>query len=40
MTITNEKPFIAGNWKMYKTIPEAVEMVKALKEASSEQIEA
>ena len=40
MTITNEKPFIAGNWKMYKTIPEAVEMVKTLKEASSEQIEA
>ena len=40
MTITNEKPFIAGNWKMYKTIPEAVELVKALKEASSEQIEA
>ncbi|HEA64991.1 MAG TPA: triose-phosphate isomerase [Candidatus Aminicenantes bacterium] len=34
MTITNEKPFIAGNWKMHKTIPEAVEMVKALKEAS------
>jgi triosephosphate isomerase len=36
MTISNEKPFIAGNWKMHKTIPEAVEMVKALKEASSE----
>jgi len=34
MTISNEKPFIAGNWKMHKTIPEAVEMVKALKEAS------
>ena len=40
MTTTNEKPFIAGNWKMYKTIPEAVELAKALKEASSEQIEA
>lgn len=40
MTITNEKPFIAGNWKLYKTIPEAVELVKALKEASSERIEA
>jgi len=34
MTISNEKPFIAGNWKMHKTIPEAVDMVKALKEAS------
>ncbi len=34
MTINNEKPFIAGNWKMHKTIPEAVEMVKALKEES------
>ena len=40
MTSTNEKPFIAGNWKMYKTIPEAVELVKALKETTSEQIEA
>jgi triosephosphate isomerase len=40
MTISNEKPFIAGNWKMHKTIPEAVEMVKALKEASSELTEA
>ncbi len=34
MTISNEKPFIAGNWKMYKTISEAVEIVKALKQAS------
>jgi len=34
MTISNEKPFIAGNWKMHKTIPEAMEMVKALKEES------
>lgn len=34
MTISNEKPFLAGNWKMHKTIPEAVEMVKALKEES------
>jgi triosephosphate isomerase (TIM) len=34
--MTNRKPFIAGNWKMYKTIPEAVEtageMVKLLKD--------
>lgn len=36
MTINNQKPFIAGNWKMHKTIPEAVELVKVLKEASSE----
>ena len=34
MTVNNEKPFIAGNWKMHKTIPEALEMVKALKEES------
>jgi len=40
MTISNEKPFIAGNWKMHKTIPEAVEMVRALKEASPELTEA
>ncbi len=26
------KPFIAGNWKMNKTIPEAIELVKKLKE--------
>ena len=25
------KPIIAGNWKMYKTIPEALELVQALK---------
>lgn len=36
MTIDNRKPFIAGNWKMHKTISEALELVKALKEASSE----
>ncbi|MDH5706997.1 MAG: triose-phosphate isomerase, partial [Candidatus Aminicenantes bacterium] len=36
MTISNKKPFIAGNWKMYKTIPEAIEMVRALKESSPE----
>jgi len=36
MTISNQKPFIAGNWKMHKTIPEAVEIVKALKEATPE----
>lgn len=25
------KPFIAGNWKMYKTVPEAVRLVKQLR---------
>ena len=25
------KPFIAGNWKMHKTIEEAVSLVEALK---------
>lgn len=36
MKINNEKPFIAGNWKMYKTLPEAIELAKALKKASAE----
>jgi triosephosphate isomerase len=40
MTISNEKPFIAGNWKMHKIISEAVKMVKALKEASPQLTEA
>jgi triosephosphate isomerase len=35
MNFTNEKPFIAGNWKMYKTNPEAVETVQKLQEVSS-----
>ncbi len=34
MRITNEKPFIAGNWKMNKIVPEAIELVKALREKS------
>jgi len=32
MNFTNEKPFIAGNWKMFKTIPKAVDMVTKLRE--------
>jgi triosephosphate isomerase len=36
MKFTNERPFIAGNWKMYMTIPEALEFVKQLQEASFE----
>ncbi|UCE42174.1 MAG: triose-phosphate isomerase [Candidatus Aminicenantes bacterium] len=34
MNFTNKNPFIAGNWKMFKTIPEAVDMVQKLHEAS------
>ena len=30
MKLSNKKPFIAGNWKMYKTAPEAVELAKAI----------
>ena len=40
MKISNQKPFISGNWKMYKTIPEALELVKAIKGASPELTEA
>lgn len=36
MNIDNQKPFIAGNWKLHKTIPAAIELVKALDEASME----
>ncbi|MDH5386711.1 MAG: triose-phosphate isomerase, partial [Candidatus Aminicenantes bacterium] len=36
MIFTNEKSFIAGNWKMHMTLPEAVELVQKLREASSE----
>ncbi len=32
MKSTIEKPFIAGNWKMHKTVPEAVDLVKELDE--------
>lgn len=35
MRFTNERPFIAGNWKMHMTLPEALEFVNRLKEASS-----
>jgi triosephosphate isomerase len=40
LKLSNDKPFIAGNWKMYKTIPEAVDLVKALKKTSPELKEA
>jgi triosephosphate isomerase len=40
MMINNKKPFIAGNWKMHKTISEAVEIVNALKKAGPDLTEA
>ena len=40
MYITNDRPFIAGNWKMYKNIREAVELVSAIKKSESELLEA
>lgn len=33
MTLTNKKPFIAGNWKLNKTVSEALELISSLKEA-------
>jgi triosephosphate isomerase len=33
MEFTIEKPLIAGNWKMHKTVPEAQELVKKIEEA-------
>ena len=30
--MANRKPFVAGNWKMHKTVAEGVELVKALRE--------
>jgi len=36
MIASHQNPFIAGNWKMFKTISEAVDLVNVLKEVSSE----
>ena len=36
MTLSNKKPFIAGNWKMFKTITEALELVKEIRLAEEE----
>ncbi|MFQ6109387.1 MAG: triose-phosphate isomerase, partial [Candidatus Aminicenantales bacterium] len=36
MKLTNEKPFIAGNWKMHKIIPDARELVRAIREESAD----
>ncbi|MGI6611576.1 MAG: triose-phosphate isomerase [Limnochordia bacterium] len=33
------RPFIAGNWKMHKTIPEAVRLVKQLKVMLADEVE-
>ena len=40
MIYTNEKPFIAGNWKLHNTITEAIDLVQSLDEAREEFTEA
>jgi len=40
MNLNNKKPFIAGNWKMNKTIPEALELVRFLAQRSPQLKEA
>jgi len=40
MTLTNATPFIAGNWKMHKTVAEAEELVSQLMAASADMMEA
>jgi triosephosphate isomerase len=37
---TNEKPFVAGNWKLHNTISEATDLVKSLDEAKDRFAEA
>ncbi len=39
MNISNRKPFIAGNWKLNKTIPEAVTLAKKIKKAVKKETE-
>lgn len=36
MSLTNTQPFIAGNWKMYKTASEAVELILSLRRDSGD----
>lgn len=36
MILNNTRPFIAGNWKMHKTAPEAAELTLSLKRASGD----
>ena len=40
MTLTNATPFIAGNWKMHKTVAEADELVAKLMASSADMMEA
>jgi triosephosphate isomerase len=40
MTLTNATPLIAGNWKMYKTVAEAQDLVSALMAGSADMMEA
>lgn len=40
MSLTNTKPFIAGNWKMFTTVPEATALVTGIHEAVGELQEA
>lgn len=40
MTISNKVPFIAGNWKMYKTEDEAVDLARLLAEAGRDLVQA
>jgi triosephosphate isomerase len=39
MSISNKIPFIAGNWKMYKSEQEAVSLVQALAEAGRDLVQ-
>ena len=36
MNISINNPIIAGNWKLHKTIPEALDLAKGIKKTSSE----
>ena len=40
MTLTNATPFIAGNWKMHKTVAEADELVARIMAAMADMMEA
>ena len=40
MSLNNATPFIAGNWKMFKTVAEADELVKELMAVSADLMEA
>jgi len=40
MTLSNTRPFIAGNWKMFKTGPEAAELVHSITASLTSSIDA